>query len=157
MISPNICSLFPNGLIYTSEKPYIKGDWENLAIHDTHIRRTKKNYYFKKYAQKIDGAPKNIYNKLYKQMDTICKFIYKEIKGDLAPPDFSQDAFGVYGLDFLVKEDFTVSFLEANVMPSYKSCIGKMSDDYSDFSYEYYLWTYNTAIAPKFGLPFKKN
>lgn len=147
LIAPDLYSLYEDGRIFTAEKPYIKGDWTNIAIHDTHIRHTAQNYYLKRDCKLISDR-EDIYTNLYTQMDTICKIIWEKNKSIIEIHPSADYSFEIFGVDFLVDDTLKIWFLEANAMPSYKSC-GKPKKDYIEYARGFYKWAYKTAILPK--------
>jgi hypothetical protein len=137
--------LFNKSKIITAKEKYINGDYYNKNIHDTHISSTTKNRYF---PMDIDI---NEENKEYilKQIKHIVNLLTEIIKNNVEAYPESKYAFEVFGMDFIVTEDFNVYLIEVNEKIGMKNA-DETDKTYSDFSYEYFKWIYDNAVKPFF-------
>lgn len=97
--------LYPRYRIITAALPYKKGDWQNKAIHDTHLKSTDKDYFYYLGGDMYDA-------KTDLRIQRICKELVKHIQAKSYPE--SKAGYERLGLDFLVKESGTPILLEVN-------------------------------------------
>jgi len=97
--------LFPKYRIITAKDPYIKGDWNNKDIHDTHLESTDEDYFF------FEGADL-YFERTDREIQEICDELMKHVNPRPYPE--ADAAYEMLGLDFLVREDKSVVLLEVN-------------------------------------------
>ena len=98
--------------IFTAEKKYIKGDWHNKDIHDTHLKSVGK---YVMGPHDFNNVNKELFNnKIYPQMEDCMKYVSKLIEGNAHPYPNAQHGFEIFGCDFMIDEDYNVKLLEVN-------------------------------------------
>jgi hypothetical protein len=106
------------GFIYTALLPYVKSDYSNKDIHDTHWGSTEKDYYYPKDLMYL-GKDKIDY--LNNQMRTILYkssvILYGEKVNNF---ENAKNSCHVFGVDFMIKDNFDVMLIEINKYPGYK-------------------------------------
>lgn len=96
-----------NSYLALADEPYIKGDWENKAIHDTHFQ-----------GRLGISWPDDFYlssaqvSHIYKQYDFICSCIVNNIGGNCYSD--ADNCFQMFGLDLMITDDLTVKLIEVN-------------------------------------------
>jgi hypothetical protein len=112
------CELYPKYRIITADLPYKKEDWNNKAIHDTHLASTDADYIFAPdgdlYIERTDN-----------QIKYICKKLVSHIKATPYPE--SKAGYEMLGLDFLVKSSGKAVLLEVNNNAGIK-CVSDWND-----------------------------
>lgn len=90
-----------------AEAPYVRGDWTNKDIHDTHFHRQEGlnwPYDFQLTSAEIAH--------IYKQYDFICSCIVSSIKPGCYPD--SANCFEVFGVDLMFTDKLDVKLIEVN-------------------------------------------
>jgi hypothetical protein len=134
-------SIFPQGKILTAKLPYKNSDFFNKDIHDTHMESSDDDYFF---PRDLD-VDEETTRKIWDQIRRVCKVCVDIPDGTLGPPEESEFAFEIFGLDFLVQDDFNVILLEVNDKVGYKSKhYPKITPDFKEFSKEYFDWVFES-------------
>ena len=100
------------GLMATGLKPYVKGDWLNKDIHDTHFHGLEGE----KFPSALNLSP-GIIHKLYKQLYELYSFINKILKAHGQCYAESHNCFEVFGADLMITKDYNIKILEFNSSP----------------------------------------
>lgn len=98
------------GFIYTSKKDYVKRNYQNKNIHDTHFGSTIADYYFPHEFIKI-YSKETVLN-IYKQLIVLFHHIKLITKASCYPE--SNKCFQIFGADIMITDDFRVKILEIN-------------------------------------------
>jgi hypothetical protein len=99
--------------ILTAGKPYINENFYNKEIHDTHAKTTDRDIIFPIdiYDSRLYNNFSNIYfNKIQDCLLTVSKFI----NGKLTKYSQAQNAFEIFGCDFLIKDNDEIVLMEIN-------------------------------------------
>lgn len=144
-------SLCDVGKILTAAEPYKLDDYSNPKIHDTHVKSTPKDFFYPRDMELDTFWLKYI----HLQMEKICKYVSSLIIDVKGFPE-SENAFQVFGMDFLIGKDFTVYLIEINRKVGYDSVLNTGSSssdsdklftpDYKEFSKIYFNWVYEKGI-----------
>jgi hypothetical protein len=100
------------GLMATGLKPYVKGDWNNKDIHDTHFHGRE--------GEKFPAAlnlSQVIMHKLYKQLYELYSIINKILKVNSKCYSESRNCFALFGADLMITNDYNIKILEFNDSP----------------------------------------
>ncbi len=131
------CFMFDIGKILTAELyyPYNVGDWDNKKIHDTHAGSTKCNLWFPHDMNK--ELPRSTNDELVDQMRDICTYIGKAMRGNTFPYPESDNAYEVFGCDFMITTpDFKVKLLEVNTKTEFTTiCEPYEAEDTENVNY----------------------
>ena len=132
-----IWSLFPKGRIVTAKTQYVRSNFENKDIHDTHSKSTDSNLFFPD-----DNQTHEHDAMLFSQMNSICSDLFGVmVKNRVGGYPESKYSFEVFGCDFLVRADKKVVLLEVNSRVGMKDLgDGVSSVSFSSFSDEYWNW-----------------
>jgi len=109
-IPPNQGYLLDIGKIFTAKSNYIKGDYQNQDIHDTHLKSTPKALYFDRDFVAEFGVKKA--RLIVKQMLRIFKDVLKCI--DAKCYTESPSCYEVFGADVMIDEEFVAKLIEVN-------------------------------------------
>ena len=139
-----------HGRIFCAKKNFVNSDYHNLEIHDTHGRYSTRNIYF---PEEFDYG-KDITDNVLSQMETILSKVAEIVKPNLKCFDVSYNCFEVFGIDFMIKDDFTVLLIEVNDEvgnPSFP--IDNKDDEENNRLWNIYIkkfikWIYDNGIAP---------
>ena len=99
-----------HGTIRNAKLNFIEGDYHNFEIHDTHAKSTS-NFIF--FPEDFNFEKKNL-EKVISQIELILSKIAEIIKIHLKCYSESNNCFEVFGIDFMIKKDFTVILIEIN-------------------------------------------
>ena len=99
-----------HGRIFCARTDFINGNYQNLEIHDTHGRYSTRNIYF---PEEFNYGKENT-EKVLSQMELILSKVVEMIKTNLKCFPESINCFEVFGIDFMIKNDFTVMLIEIN-------------------------------------------
>ena len=133
-------SFWERGKAMTAKSPYKKGDWTNKLIHDSHGETTPKDIYFPE-----DILPKDKYSYVYQQMKIILSAVAKIIKPHIKCYEESKYCCEVFGIDFMITDDYTVKLIEINAEAGY----GAKNEDktkYKQYCSEYFDWFYKESL-----------
>ena len=136
-------SFWERGKAMTAKSPYIKSDWTNKSIHDSHGETTPKDIYFPE-----DILPKERYKDVYKQMEIILDAVAKIIMPHVKCYEESKYCCEVFGIDFMLTDDYTVKLIEINAEAGY----GAKNEDktkYKQYCSEYFDWFYKESLLSK--------
>ena len=142
--------VFNMAKIITAKKKYIKSNFKDKDIHDSHMGSTDANYYFPKHYPYDDVE--HVANQIVELSTQIAK-IYKKYAGSY--PE-SKYAYEVYGLDLMLDENHNLYFIELNDRVGMTPPDDKYDDEYNNFFYKYMKWTYINGIKPVFDALDKK-
>jgi hypothetical protein len=145
-----------HGRIFCARTNFINDNYHNLEIHDTHGRYGTRNIYF---PEEFNYGKENT-EKVLSQIKLILSKVVEMIKTNLKCFPESNNCFEVFGIDFMVKNDFTVILIEINDdvgNPSFPldNQIKREDINYEEnnrlwrlFVKEYVNWIYDNGIAP---------
>jgi len=130
-------SLASFGKIITAAKPYENSNFDNPAIHDTHMKSTVRNLY---YPDDLSVDWNNVHL-LDKQMIEIAKCAAELMRYTAASYPESKYGFQIYGMDFLITDEYKVILLEINHHCGFLDVTGNPKDKlYSEFSQKLFQW-----------------
>jgi hypothetical protein len=142
-----------NGRIFCAEREYTSDNYFDLQIHDTHGRYSIKNIYF---PQEFNYGKENT-DKVLSQMNLILSKVVEIYKPYIKCFKGAENCFEVFGIDFMVEDDFNVILIEIN------DCIGTPSFPYNKANdtsennrlwllhvKEYVKWIYDNSIGKIF-------
>ena len=141
-------SFWKRGKAMTAKISYKRGDWINKDIHDSHGETTPKDIYFPE-----DILDKEKYEYIYQQIELILGAAAKIVKPHVKCYEESKNCCEVYGIDFMITDDYTVKLIEINAEAGY----GSKNEDktkYKQYCSEYFDWFYKESLLSKL---FKKN
>lgn len=101
---------FLHGRIFCAKTEFVDKDYYNLEIHDTHGRYSTRNIYF---PEEFNYGKENT-EKVLLQMELVLSKVAEIVKPYLKCFPESKNCFEVFGIDFMVKDDFTVMLIEVN-------------------------------------------
>ena len=136
-------SFWNRGKAMTAKLSYKKGDWTNKLIHDSHGETTPKDIYFPE-----DILPKDKYEYIYKQMKTILGAVVEIIKPNTRCYEESKYCCEIFGIDFMITDDYIVKLIEINAEAGYGSK-NKDKTKYMAYCSEYFDWFYKESLLPK--------
>ncbi len=139
-----------HGRIFCAQKEFLDKNYHNLEIHDTHGKYSIKNIFF---PEEFNYGKENI-EKVLSQMELILSKVAEIVKPHLKCFTESKNCFEVFGIDFMIKKDFTVILIEVNDTYGLS--------DYSKNGYDteesrkiwrtyvkkFIRWIYDNGIAP---------
>ena len=148
-----------NGRIWYARKEYINHNYNNLEIHDTHARYTARNIYF---PEEFNYGKENT-DKVLSQMNLILSKVVEIYKPYIKCFEGAENCFEVFGIDFMVEDDFNVILIEINDtygLPPLPYNNNEESDNSSfmrkvkwiSFIRGYVKWIYDNAISKIFNL-----
>ena len=135
-------SFWEKGRVITANLKYKKGDWTNKDIHDTHVKSTSKDLYFPE-----DILPKNMYSNVYNQIKIILEAVAKIIKPHIRCYEESEYCCEVFGIDFMITDDYTVKLIEINAEAGYTMKDTK-NEKFKAFCSDYFDWFYKESLIP---------
>ena len=123
------------GRIFTAREKYKQNDWNNTDIHDTHMKSTVKDWFFPKdftneNISSLSGVgnsnllPDNTFEIVYdifKQIHNIFNSVSKLLEETAGVYENVKNGFNIFGIDLMIKDDFTVILIECNAEGTYKS------------------------------------
>lgn len=145
--------LWKRAKILTARLPYKDMDFGNKNIHDTHAISTPNDFFFPEHLGEQGIGTSAIFEQMVKISDKIIDLLNIN-EQDFVYPE-SQNAAAIFGLDFLVTDDYVVKLLECNdkigcasVMkfPDFSPTIGPWTKEYSEFTQTFYDWYYNFIV-----------
>jgi hypothetical protein len=145
--------LWDIGKILTARDNYKMSDYKNKYIHDTHAGTTPRDLFFPK------DMPTNADNAdILSQMNKIMEIVLQVYAPKAKLYSETKNAFEVFGIDFMITKDGDVKLLEVNgldvgyepIGENFNKITGPWSDEYSQFSRDYFEFVYENAIKPCF-------
>jgi hypothetical protein len=139
-----------HGRIFCAKKEFVDRDYHNLEIHDTHGRYSNRNIYF---PEEFNYGKENT-EKVLSQMEMILSKVAEIVKPYLKCFPESKNCFEIFGIDFMVKDDFTVILIEVNDIYGFPSFPLTNRDDEENNRLwllhvkEFVKWIYVNGIAP---------
>jgi hypothetical protein len=136
-------SFWDQGKAMTAKLKYKNSDWTNKLIHDSHGETTPEDIYFPE-----DILPKGKYDYVYKQMKTILGAVSEIIKPNVKCYEESKYCCEIFGIDFMITDDYTVKLIEINAEAGY----GSKNEDktkYKKYCSEYFDWFYKESLLFK--------
>ena len=98
--------------LFTAKNPYTNIDYADKDVHDTHFASTEGDILC---PRDLDPSLKNIFStKIYPNMEVCMSYISKLMEGHAKPYPQAENAFEVFGCDFLVKDNYEVVLMEIN-------------------------------------------
>jgi hypothetical protein len=106
------------GFLYTALLPYINGDYNNKHIHDTHWGTTEKDFHYPRELKYLGNDKiKHITSQMRSILQRTSVILYGEKVNNF---ENSKNSCHVFGVDFMIKDDFNVMVIEINKYPGYK-------------------------------------
>lgn len=105
------------GRIYTAKLPYITGDWNNHEIHDTHVKSTPVDWFFPSdFTSQNMGTPisKTVIKDIFDQIRNIFIGVSDLLSRTVGLYDNIKNGFDIFGVDLMIRDDFTVVLIECN-------------------------------------------
>ena len=139
-----------NGTARYAKLNFINKDYHNLEIHDTHAKSTNRFIYF---PEDFNFKKKNT-EKIISQIELILSKVAEIIKPHLKCFSESNNCFEVFGIDFMIKKDFTVILIEINDTYGFHN---ENKNEYDTeesrriwriYIREFVNWIYDNGIAP---------
>lgn len=100
------------GLIATGLKPYIKGDWQNKDIHDTHFH----GHDGRLFPSELNLTAQQT-TQIYKQITELYKIIDNYLKKHAKCYKEYKYCFEIFGADLMITNDYKIKILELNDSP----------------------------------------
>ena len=98
--------------LFTALKPYTNNDYTDKDVHDTHFKSTPQDILC---PYDLDIIQQNIFSKyIYPKMKNCMSYISKLMESHAEPYPQAENAFEVFGCDFLVKDNYDVVLMEIN-------------------------------------------
>ena len=98
--------------LFTAKNPYTNIDYTDKNVHDTHFASTKGDILC---PRDLELSLKKIFlTKIYPNMEDCMSYISKLMDGHAKPYEEAENAFEVFGCDFLVKDNYDVVLMEIN-------------------------------------------
>jgi hypothetical protein len=141
--SDSTWSFWKRGKAMTAKIAYKRDDWTNKAIHDSHGETTPKDIYFPE-----DILPKEKYEYVYDQIELILGAAANIVKPYVKCYEESKNCCEVFGIDFMITDDYTVKLIEINAEAGY----GSKNEDktkYKAYCSEYFDWFYKESLLSK--------
>ena len=135
-------SFWEKGRVITANLDYKKGDWTNKDIHDTHVKSTSNDLYFPE-----DILPTKKYKHIYKQMELILSAVADIIKPHVKCYEESKYCCEVFGIDFMITDDYVVKLIEINAEAGY-TMKDKDNKKFKAFCSAYFDWFYKESLIP---------
>ncbi len=135
-------SFWNRGKAMTAKLAYKKGDWTNKEIHDSHGETTPKDIYFPE-----DILPKDKYNHVYQQIELILGAVAEIVKPNTRCYEESEYCCEIFGIDFMITDDYIVKLIEINAEAGYGSK-NKDKTKYKTYCSAYFDWFYKESLIP---------
>ena len=98
--------------LFTAKNPYNNINYADKDVHDTHFASTAGDILC---PRDLDPTLKNVFaTQIYPKMEDCMSYISKLMEGHTNPYEQSENAFEVFGCDFLVKDNYDVVLMEIN-------------------------------------------
>lgn len=113
------------GRIFIAKLPYKSSDYGNPDIHDTHMKSTPKDWFFpmdftNANLGRNDVTFEIVYN-IFKQIRKIFTSVSELLSKSVGLYDNVKNGFNIFGIDLMIRDDFTVVLIECNAEGTYKS------------------------------------
>ena len=102
--------------VIIAHKSYIKTDFFDKLIHDSHLDSTYKDYFF---PYDLEEPLKKSYKTIYSKITKCLKWIAKLLKPYAKPYEQAENAFEILSCDFLVRDNLDVILMEINDKVAY--------------------------------------
>ena len=99
-----------NGFMITAVDPYVKGDYSNKKIHDTHQTLSIPDLF---YPQGLENYPAEKIQYIRDQIDELCYHISR-MSSNLKCYKGDSYCFEIFGIDIMILDDFKIKLLEIN-------------------------------------------
>ena len=98
--------------LFTAKNPYNNRNYDDKDVHDTHFGSTNGDILC---PRDLDTLLKPVFGeKIYPNMENCMSYISELMKGYAKPYEQAENAFEVFGCDFLVKDNYDVILMEIN-------------------------------------------
>ena len=98
--------------LFTALNPYTNNDYTDTNVHDTHFKSTPIDILC---PYDLDITQQNIFTKhIYPKMKTCMSYISKLMEPHTKPYPQAENAFEIFGCDFLIKDNYDVVLMEIN-------------------------------------------
>ena len=98
--------------LFTAEKPYNNNDYTDKDVHDTHFKSTPIDILC---PYDLEQVVRDTFNKhIYPKMKDCMIYISKLMEHNTHPYEQAENAFEIFGCDFLVKDNYDVILMEIN-------------------------------------------
>ena len=135
--------LFKTMKLFTAKDKYKNEDWNNIDIHDTHFKNSGilssfDSKIFHKLTPKITNSENDI---ITNNIKNCILHISKLAISNIYQYSGCKNAYEIYGIDILIKDDLSVFIIEIN---------GKLTGyNSSEYLYDdYFKWIADTVIKP---------
>ena len=135
-------SFWKRGKAMTAAFDYVKADWTNKKIHDSHGLTTFKDIYFPE-----DILPQNKIENILSQIKIILTSVAFIIEKHIKCYEESKMCCEIFGIDFMITDDYIVKLIEINAEAGY----GSKNEDltiYKQYCKEYFDWFYANSLVP---------
>ena len=135
-------SFWKRGKAMTAEFDYVKDDWTNKKIHDSHGLTTFKDIYFPE-----DILEQNKIENILSQIKIILTSVAFIIEKHIKCYEESKMCCEIFGIDFMITDDYIVKLIEINAEAGY----GSKNEDltiYKQYCKEYFDWFYANSLVP---------
>ena len=150
-------SVWGEGKMFTALKDFELGNFQDMDIHDTHAKSTKGDLYFiedfskgtlSSYTRGVIEDPSEV-EKLQRnimgQITVISQSIIRILWEKIGPHAESENAFEIFGMDYMVRDDGTVVLIEVNDKVGY--AFNDQNQRSKEFSKGFFYWVCNRALA----------
>ena len=107
-------SVFNIFKVILSKENYIASDFSNSNIHDTHFKYNTKDTFLNNNLYKNFNLTSIEYKKITQQIFNILKNTFNLMKKNIRPYENAENAFEIFGCDFLIDTNLIVYLLEVN-------------------------------------------
>lgn len=136
--------------IWYSKLDFVNSDYHNLDIHGSHHRHTLYDIFF---PEDFNFGKENT-EKVLSQIELILSKVAEIVKTYLKCYPESNNCFEVFGIDFMIKKDFTVMLIEVN--EGYGFCSENKNEYDTEegrkvwrlYIKEFIRWIYDNGINP---------
>ena len=135
--------------VITSKKNYKMSDYKNTDIHDTHFKYNVKDIFLNKDTYKMLKITDDEYNNITNQIFIILKSVFNLVKSHVKPYENAENAFEIFGCDFLIDDNLNVYLLEINDHIG-SGIIDQNSKSAINFEKKMAKWIYNKIIIKLF-------
>jgi hypothetical protein len=97
--------------LVTAQKLYKNTDFNNKTIHDSHFDSTPRDYTC---PYDLTGTMKEYYKTIFSNINKCLDIVAKILKPYAKPYEQAENAFEIFGCDFLVRKNLDVILMEVN-------------------------------------------